>query len=258
MQASVLPARNGWRWLVEGFALFRRNPPLIGLVVVGYWILLAVCGLFSLPGIVAAAIVTPALSVGVAQACRNVEEGRKALPGVLFAGFRGPARPLLLLGTAYFLATLVVLGLTAVVDGGALFRLRLDLMPFREALAAPGIGTAVELAVVLTLPVMFAFWYAPLLVAWHGQPLFKAVFFSFVACLRNWRAFLVHVLGVFAIALLLPGLLIRFASLLLPGAADLLLALMTLPALFIIAPTLFASFYVSYRDVFGISPAEPV
>ena len=26
MQALILPARRGWRWLAAGFALFRRNP----------------------------------------------------------------------------------------------------------------------------------------------------------------------------------------------------------------------------------------
>lgn len=258
MQASVLPARHGWLWLLAGFALFRRNPPLIGLVVLGYWMLLGLCGLFSVPGVIAAALITPALSVGVAQACRDVAEDRRPLPIVLFAGFRGPARPLLLLGGVYFAATLLVLALTAPLDGGALLQLRLDLISFQEAVAAPGIGSAVELAVLLTIPVMFAFWYAPLLITWHGQPLAKSLFFSAVACVRNWRAFLVYALAIVGVVLLLPAIVLQFVALLAPGALDLLLALLTLPALFIVAPTLFASFYASYRDVFGISTAEPV
>jgi hypothetical protein len=34
-----------------------------------------------------------------------------------------------------------------------------------------------------------AYWYAPVLAGWHGLSPAKALFFSFVACLRNWRAF---------------------------------------------------------------------
>lgn len=257
MQAIRLPARHGWYWLIAGFTLFRRNPPLIGLVVLGYWMVLGLCGLFSLPGVVAATIMTPALAVGVAQACREVDAGRKPLPIILFAGFRGPARPLLLLGAAYFIATMTAFALTAPLDGGALLQLRLDLIPFGEAVKAPGIGNAVELASLLTVPLLFAFWYFPLLVAWHGQPLAKAVFFSAVACLRNWRAFLVYALSVLGVALLLPALLVEMIGQVFTGGTDLMLALLTVPGLFILAPALFASFYASYRDVFGISPAEP-
>jgi hypothetical protein len=227
-------------------------------VVLGYWMLLGLCGLFSLPGVIAGTVITPALAVGVAEACREVEAGRRPLPIVLFAGFRGPARPLLILGAVYFAATVFTFALTAPLDGGALLQLRLDLISFDEAVRTPGIGGAVELAALLTVPLLFAFWYAPLLIAWHGQPLAKALFFSVVACLRNWRAFLVYALSVLGVALLLPALVIQVVGQLAPGSASLLLALLTVPGLFIVAPALFASFYASYRDVFGVSPAEPV
>jgi hypothetical protein len=36
----------------------------------------------------------------------------------------------------------------------------------------------------------------------------KALFFSFIACLRNWRAFLVYSLAILVVATLLPGLLL--------------------------------------------------
>ncbi|MCK7500117.1 MAG: hypothetical protein MZW92_64695 [Comamonadaceae bacterium] len=46
-------------------------------------------------------------------------------------------------------------------------------------------------ALVLTLPLMLSFWFAPLLVAWKDMPALKALFFSIVAVARNWRAFAV-------------------------------------------------------------------
>lgn len=38
-----------------------------------------------------------------------------------------------------------------------------------------------------------------------------------------------------------------------PGAANLATAILTLPMVLVVAPTVFASFYASYRDIFGIS-----
>lgn len=258
MHATLLNPRRGWQWLADGFAIFRRNPPVLGLVVIGYWLLLGMVGLLGFPGMIAAALATPALSVGVAVACRRLEARQPVQPGVLFDGFRGELRPLLILGALYFAATLLVLALVAPVDGGALLLLRLDLLPVNEALAAPGIHTAVQLAVILTVPVMFAFWYAPLLVAWHRQPVAKAVFFSVVACVRNWRAFAMYALAVVGVMLVLPMVVVRVLHFVLAPVADLLTAMLAVPFLVIAAPTLFASVYTSYRDVFAEPPANPV
>ena len=49
-------------------------------------------------------------------------------------------------------------------------------------------------AVLQTL-LLAALWYAPLLVAWQGLSVFKAMFFSAAAALINWRAFLVYGVG---------------------------------------------------------------
>lgn len=257
MHATLLPPRRGWQWLADGFTIFRRNPPVLGLVVVGYWLLLGLAGMLGFPGMVAAALATPALSVGVAVASRRLEARQAVQPGVLFDGFRSALKPQLMLGALYFVATLFVLLLVSPLDGGALLLLRLDLMPVAEALSAPGIHGAVQLAVVLTVPVMFAFWYAPLLVAWHGQPVAKSLFFSVVACVRNWRAFAMYGLAVVLLVLILPMLFLQLLHLVLAPVADLLTALLAVPFLLIVAPTLFASVYTSYRDVFAEPPADP-
>lgn len=256
MHATLLTPRRGWQWLVDGFAIFRRNPPILGLVVISYWLLLGLLGLFGFLGMIAAALATPALSVGVAVACRGLANRHPVQPMMLFDGFRGALRPQLILGALYFVATLLVLIIVSPLDDGALLLLRLDMMPVGEALSAPGIHAAVQLAVLLTVPVMFAFWYAPLLVAWHGQPVAKSVFFSVVACVRNWRAFAVYGLSVVGLVLVAPMVLVRLLHLLVPPVADLLSAILAVPFLLIVAPTLFASVYTSYRDVFESSPAD--
>jgi hypothetical protein len=80
----------------------------------------------------------------------------------------------------------------------------------------------------------------------------KALFFSFVACLLNWRPFLVY--GAFSalVVLVLP-----LAVLLALTLASLKVAAMSLvfPVLLVLLPILFASFYASYRDVFGVEQA---
>lgn len=40
MQALTLPARRGWRWLTEGFQIFRKKQLLLSFLVLGYWVLM--------------------------------------------------------------------------------------------------------------------------------------------------------------------------------------------------------------------------
>ena len=37
MKAQTLPAAAGWRWITGGLAIFRRNPPLLAMLVISYW-----------------------------------------------------------------------------------------------------------------------------------------------------------------------------------------------------------------------------
>jgi hypothetical protein len=103
----------------------------------------------------------------------------------------------------------------------------------------------------LYAPVLMMFWFAPPLAAWHGIAPIKALFFSFFACLLNWRPFLAYgaVSALFALAL---PLLLLFVLML----ASFKIAAMSLvfPLLLVLLPTLFASFYASYRDIFGGEP----
>ncbi|MDP0995369.1 hypothetical protein, partial [Klebsiella pneumoniae] len=48
---------------------------------------------------------------------------------------------------------------------------------------------AMVMGSVLYIPVAVLFWFAPLLVAWHGIPVGKALFFSWMAVWRNRAAF---------------------------------------------------------------------
>jgi TRAP-type C4-dicarboxylate transport system permease small subunit len=95
------------------------------------------------------------------------------------------------------------------------------------------------------------------LVAWHDFTPGKALFFSFVACLRNWLPFLTYGLCMLIFGALLPGTLLILLTSLLPGDPRFMMALFMLPMFFVYAPSVIASFYVGYRDVFAEVQAPP-
>ena len=109
---------------------------------------------------------------------------------------------------------------------------------------------ATQIGMLLFTPLMMAYWYAPVLTAWHGCTPAKALFFSFFASMRNWRAFLAYGASLVVFAGLVPGLLLGLLSSLVPDSGSFFAALLSVPLLLVLAPTLFASFYVSYREVF--------
>jgi hypothetical protein len=106
---------------------------------------------------------------------------------------------------------------------------------------------------VMAIPVILAFWFAPLLTGWDGVPPQKAVFFSVIACWRNLGAFAVYAAGVAVIAIAIPGLILTLGGLVAPGAVDGLAFVLRTLLIVILAPILMAGTYISYREVFHIS-----
>ncbi len=253
MRAQTLPAAAGWRWLVDGFAIYRRNPALLLLIVFSYWITLILVNLVPILGAIAASVAMPALSVGVMNACRDLDEGRLPLPGTLFSGFRTELRTLLILGALYLFLTVGILALSALIDDGAMMRfLRSGKTPANPEL---GVGAFMGpfVAMCLLVPVLMAYWFAPVLAAWHRLTASKALFFSLVACWLNWRAFLVFGVALFMLAAILPSVVLVFGAAIAPGAVGVLSTLVSVPLLVVLMPVVFASFYAGYRSVFRLS-----
>ena len=251
MQALTLNAAHGWRWLAEGFRIFRKNHLMLTFLVVSYWMLMAIVNVIPMIGTIATTLCIPAFSVSLMNACRNIDKGGPLGPQTLFSGFQKNPRALITLGAIYLAATVGILAISSLADGGALMQLMLaGRTPDAEVLASGYVMLALQVALILLCPLIMAYWYAPILAAWHGLSPAKALFFSFIACARNWRAFLVYSLALLVAATLLPGLLLGTLAALLPDGAALLTVVLTVLLVLILAPTLFASFYVSYRDVF--------
>ena len=107
----------------------------------------------------------------------------------------------------------------------------------------------------LYLPVMMLFWFAPVLTAWHAFRPGKALFYSFFACLMNWRAFIVYGLVTVLMTTVLPFFVLTFLAVVAGGGPRVNPMALVLPLAALLLPTLFASFYVSYRDIFGAPPS---
>lgn len=244
---------RGWAWLREGLQLWRRNPALLTFATFGYLLSVIIISLVPLLGQLAASLLMPALSVGVLNACRAVDAGRKAGPDVLFSGFRSNLQALVVVGGLYLAATLVVLLLVMLVDDGSLAAVMRGEDIDAQAADGASLGTTLLLGLVLSTPVMMAYWFAPALAAWWKVPAPKAMFFSFYACLRNWRPFLAYAIALALFGAVLPGVVIGVLGLLSPTLGS----LAALPIPLIILPIVFASFYTATRDVFGLPDGTP-
>ena len=251
----VVPARNGWSWLVKGFELFRKNPPMWLLLVFAYSLALAVLHKVRYLGPSIGFALIPVFSVSFMVMCAVLERGGGLHPALLISGFRSGSPTLVVLGLLYLIATAAVLGLASLADAGALLLwFLLGQPPSLETLQDPGFARGALIASFAITPVMMAFWFAPVLVAWDRIGAAQSLFYSFFAVWRNWRAFLVYgalVTLVGSAILMCVGLL----ALLMQADPNLAQSL----ALVLTFPTLFASFYASYRDVFpeNALPAAP-
>lgn len=257
----VVPALHGWHWLRDGLKLFASAPLTWMLLVLSYWLVIALVGVLPLIGAFIGVVLMPAFGASFMNIGRTAERGTIATPLLLFSGLRTRQIDMLLLGGVYLVACILVLSTTSLVDGGE----------FAQFLVAGRAPTTRDLngplvAALAYTPVMLAFWFAPALVMWHNMSAAKGLFYSFFAAWRNWRAMFVYgvVTGlVFAIgAWILVLLLQSFLPDMLAaagasggaspgrGAASLVVFIL-LPAVFACVAILLASFYASYRDVFA-------
>ncbi len=188
MQARIVGAGRGLRWLAEGWRLFRAAPLGWLALVFAYWLMMTLVSLAPYVGVAAASVLVPAFSVGFLAAARAASHRGGVQLALLFDGFRQAPAAQLVLGVVYFACLALVLAASALADDGALARWMLTGgRPADEVLQSDEFVMALACAAALYTPVMMMFWFAPPLAAWHSVGAAKALFFSFFACLMNWR-----------------------------------------------------------------------
>jgi hypothetical protein len=251
MKLQVVPARTGAQWVRQGIRTFWKQPIALSGLFFMFMALMSVCSLLPVVGSFAALMLLPAASLGLMAATREVDLGKFPMPMILLSGFRTGnegKRNMLILGLLYALGFVGVMGVSMLLDGGDFAKLylvggSLD----SDTLMKPEFQNAMWLSLLLYMPLSAVFWHAPALVHWHNVPAIKSLFFSTVACLSNWRAFLVFVL-LWSFIFLLTALVITLLASLM-GDNE-LASLSLLPAMLMLAAMFFCSTYYSFRDSF--------
>lgn len=246
-----LSARDGWLWVKEGFALFRRQPAEISALFMGYMLLMIGVGIVPVIGQLLPLVLVPVFAIAFMEACADIEQGNKVHPRLLLSGFRSSAfRNLIKLGLLYLVASIAAVGASALIDGGVFWNIMsgggsLD----AEAVGESNVSLAMIFSAALYTPAAMGFWYAAPLIAWQNMGVGKAIFYSFFAVRRNIKAFIVYGLSWVLIGVLLPAVASSVVAMLVGRAFAVMVVLLTLSLLLTVV--MYCSFYPTYTHVFG-------
>jgi uncharacterized membrane protein len=232
MQIRQIEGRRGWEWIAEGFELFRRVPMVWIILCSSLLLIAATLALIPMAGQFIFTLLSPVFLAGLMIGCRTMERGGQLEIGHLFSGFRN-AGPLITIGGIYLVGQVLIVGIFMLVGGDVLMSLLLEGKRVDENELKNVSGdmlSASLVALALSIPLMMAAWFAPLLSIFDGIPPVEAMRTSFFACVKNIVAFQIY--GVILVVLTVIA---------------------TIPyglGLFVLVPTLFASIYASYVDIF--------
>jgi hypothetical protein len=255
MKLNIVPARTGIVWVKLGVRTFFKQPLALAGLFFMFMAVMSIASLVPVIGFVLAMTLLPAATLGLMSATRDATQGRFPMPIVLLAAFRAnkqKTRAMLLLGALYALGFLLAMGVSYLVDGGAFARVYLGGdMPTRELMLESNFQAAMWVFIGLHLPLSLMFWHAPALMHWHDLSPVKSLFFSLVACFRNFWAFAVFGLMWLTVLVLVVVSVTTIAALLgSPAlAGDLLF-----PVLLLVASMFFTSLYFTFRDSFEPPP----
>lgn len=243
MEPRTVRAGHGWTWITEGFALFRKSPVnWIALVLV----LFAATKLLALVSVLSVVFVLlmPIFIVGLMEGCRSLERGERLQLTHLACGFQHNASRLVTLGGISLVGNLAVMMIIMSLGGEAI-----SLMTkMATAGAVPGsptpeiqaasvtVARALLIGMLLSLPLLMALWYAPLLVYFDDMSVLAAMKSSLIACAKNAPAMMVYGLSV------MGGMFLAMPVAMALRQYDL--------ALWLLAPVVLPSLYVSFKDIY--------
>jgi hypothetical protein len=239
MKLNIVSARTGALWVRLGLQTFLRQPLALTGLFFMYMVGVLLLAQIPLIGPVVSGMLVPASTLGLMAASAQAAKGRFPMPSVLLSAFRAgrkQARAMIILGAIYAAGSLAATQLAILLAGA---------QPM--AGEGPEIDPATLIALGLHTPLFLMFWHAPALVHWHGVTPAKSLFFSVVACLRNFPAMLVFGLTWLAL-FLVTGTVFGLIGGMIGGPAG-ARAVMT-PVALLAAAMFSASIYFSFRDSF--------
>lgn len=231
---------RGVAWWGDAWRLFVASPWIWIAITVLFVVVMATLAFIPMLGSLASSVLAPVLLGGVFAGCRALDRGGELTVGHLFRGFSDRLGPLVIVGLFYLAGSFVIAAvfialLLGVVGVGGISALMTGdpVQAGFAMLASLGVGAllAVFVAMLLGVPLLMAYWFAPALVALRDDEPFAAMKTSFRACLANMIPFLVYGLlgvGLAIIATIPMGL-----------------------GWLVLAPVTMASLYTSYKDIFG-------
>ena len=237
MEVHQVKAKQGLQWIMSGFYLFRMAPAAWILLTFTLLLIAMSLALVPLLGQFVFTLISPVFLAGLMLGCRNLEKGEKFDLSCLFIAFKTNSAPLITIGGIYLIGQVLIVGVVMLIGGTVmvdmlLYGKRVDESELMGVMSS--VMTASLIAISLSVPLIMAAWFSPLLVIFHNVPPIQAMKKSFFACLRNFIPFQLYgvIIIILAIIAIVPyGL-----------------------GLFILTPTIFASIYVSYKDIFLAEP----
>ena len=229
-------AGQGFRWVAEGFRLYRKNPLLLSAAFGVLFGVVMALGLIPMVGGSLSELASPLMVAGFMAAYRMLDEGKELeLPNFL-AGVQGPAIPLMTVGAVQLLGTLLI-GQVMLAMGFDPQAVMAAAQTEKDPAAMQAILNqslpAVFTGLLLFTPLIMATWFAPALILFGGARPATALGVSLKAVAKNWAAMLTNGLALGAVL---------FVSLLIPMLLGLLVAM----------PVLFGSLYASYQAIFAV------
>ncbi|UCV00428.1 BPSS1780 family membrane protein [Acidovorax radicis] len=256
MKLNIVPARTGMAWVKLGIRTFWRQPMALAALFFLTMASMSLATMIPLVGPAVALALLPSATLAMMVASAEATQGRFPTPTLLLVAFRTGKqrlRDMLVLGALYAVGFLGIMGLSALLDGGQFAQVYLGgAVLTKEVAEDPSFQAAMWLSMLLYLPLSLLFWHAPGLVHWHGVPPVKALFFSIVACVRNFGAFVVYGLGWLGV-FLLGGLVVSVVSALLAvaGLSGATAGGIMVGGAMMMAAMFFTSVVFTFRDSFA-------
>jgi hypothetical protein len=244
---NKLPAREGWNWVKQGFALFRKQPLGLAALFFGYLLMTVGLGLVPLIGKLLSYLLVPMFTVAFMQGCANAEKGQRVHPGLLLTGFRSPAfAPLIKLGLIYMALAVMAISASALVDGGIWLQVVLrQIEPDAVETKNTAFGAAILFTAFTQLICFVLLAFTGPLIHWKRMGVAKAVFYSVMGIAGAAKAFIVFALSWFGISAIIGQVV-----LLIFGRTAMFQAVL-IPVSLIYTIAAFCSFYAIYCRLFG-------
>ena len=240
LHVHQVKASHGWAWIAKGFALFRMNPVMWILMFAIYLLIAMVLSYINLVGPLVLNLLAPVFVGGFMFGCRALDNGEQLELNHLFAGFKQHTGQLITVGGIYMTGILLVMSVMffsigpdamhALTSGNELTSKQ------AEAILGHGFYKTLLIGLLLIVPLVMSYWFAPTLIIFNELTAAQAMRQSFLACVENILPFMVY--GLITMVLLMLAII--------PLGLGLLLMI----------PVMTASIYTSYSDIFEDAPVK--